>query len=121
MPPTEVRSVTPVESATFNLQWAPIIAGGVAAAAVALILHSFAVAMGLAVSSTSPTWRDSSVALVLLTGLYLLLAAIAAYGVGGYIAARTRSASVVRTPEDTEFQDGLHGLLAWAVATLVTA
>lgn len=120
MPPTDTRSPPLAEGATLNFQWGPIVAGAVAAAAVALILHSFAIAIGLGVSSTAPTWRDTSVALVLVTGLYLLLAAIASYGVGGYIAARGRSAVASRTPEEADFQDGMHGLLAWALATLLS-
>jgi hypothetical protein len=40
------------------------------------VLHSFAVAIGLAVSSTAPTWRDASFALVALSGLYLVLSAL---------------------------------------------
>src|SRR5215472_14914766 len=67
-------------------EWGPIIAGAIAAAALALVLHAFALAMGLSVSSTAPTWRDASFALAFLSGLYLILAALAAYGLGGYLA-----------------------------------
>jgi hypothetical protein len=100
-------------------EWGPIIAGAIAAAALALVLHAFALAMGLAVSSTAPTWRDASFALVLLSGLYILLAAIAAYGLGGYLAGLMRARPAA--PEDTDVRDGMHGLLAWALATLLTA
>src|SRR5712671_719003 len=75
----------------------------------------------LSVSSTAPTWRDASVALVLLTGLYLVLAAIASYGFGGYLAGRLRPAITDGTSEETEFRDGAHGLLVWAIATVLTA
>src|SRR5262245_30334345 len=100
-------------------EWGPIIAGAIAAAALALVLHAFALAVGLSVSSTASTWRDASFALVLLSGLYILLAAIAAYGFGGYLAGlmRVRPAA----PEDTDVRDGMHGLLVWALATLLTA
>jgi hypothetical protein len=40
------------------------------------------------VSSTAPTWRDKSFALVVLSGLYVLLVALAAFSVGAYVAAR---------------------------------
>ncbi len=80
-------------------------------AALGFVLDSFAVSIGLSVSSTAPTSRDTSFALVLLSGLYLLLAAIVAYGFGGYLAARLlRSAG--GTPAEIEFRDGVHGLLA---------
>jgi hypothetical protein len=103
-----------------NIQWSAIIAGAIGASALAFVLHSFAGAIGLSVSSTAPTWRDTSWALVLLSGLYLVLMALASYGFGAYLAARLR-APVAAGPEDTEFRDGMHGLIVWALATLVTA
>src|SRR5262245_63962526 len=75
----------------FVLSLHPIIAGAIAAAALALVLHSFALAIGLAVSSTAPTWRDASFALVALSGLYVMLAALASYGLGGYLAGLMRA------------------------------
>jgi hypothetical protein len=71
-----------------GLTWGPAIAGAIAAAALAFVLDSFGLALGLALSSASPTWRDTSFALVLLSGLYLVLASLASYGFGGYIAGR---------------------------------
>jgi hypothetical protein len=83
------------------------------------VLHAFALAIGLSVSSAAPTWRDASFALVLLSGLYVILAAVASYGLGGYLAGLTRTRASSR--EDADLRDGLHGLLAWALATLLTA
>jgi predicted transcriptional regulator len=100
-------------------EWGPIVAGAIAAAALALVLHAFAVAIGLSVGSTAPTWRDASFALVVLSGLYVVLAAFASYGFGGYLA----GLMCTRLPsrEDADLRDGLHGLLVWALATLLTA
>jgi hypothetical protein len=36
------------------VQWSPVIAGALAAAALASVFHAFALVVGLAVSSTSP-------------------------------------------------------------------
>jgi hypothetical protein len=102
------------------VQWGPAIAGALAAAALAFVLHTFAAAVGLAVSSTAPTWRDSSMALQLLSGLYLVLVAVIAFGVGGYVAGRMR-APVVASTDAIEFRDGTHGLLVWAIAMVITA
>lgn len=103
------------------VQWGPAFAGAIAAAALALVLHGFAAAIGLAVSSSSPTWRDSSFALWLLSGLYLILVAVASYGLGGYIAGRMRARWSARVSDETEIRDGIHGLLVWGLATLATA
>ena len=103
------------------VQWGPIVAGAFAAAALGLVLDAFAAAVGLAVTSTSPTWRDSSAALWLLSGIYLILVALAAYGLGGYIVGRMRDRLAEGAATDREVRDGIHGLLVWALATLLTA
>jgi hypothetical protein len=102
------------------IEWGPAVAGAIAAAALAFVLHSFAAAIGLAVSSTAPTWRDSSALLQLLSGLYLVLVAIAAFGIGGYIAGRLRT-PISGSTDEVEFRDGTHGLLVWGIALLLTA
>ena len=79
----EQHAVPLAETAVSYVDWGAIVAGAVAAAALAFVLHSFGVAVGLALSSTAQTWRDASFALVALSGLYLVLVAIAAYGAGG--------------------------------------
>jgi hypothetical protein len=109
------------ETVFSTVQWGTIVAGAIAAAALAFVLHGFAAAIGLAVSSSAPTWRDASMALVALSGFYLLLAALASYGLGGYVAGRMRSRQLTSaTAEEVEFRDGGHGLLTWALATLLT-
>jgi hypothetical protein len=116
--PMSDRPVSLVERILYP-EWGPIVAGGIAAAALALVLHAFALAIGLSVSSAAPTWRDASFALVLLSGLYVVLAALASYGLGGYLAGLMRARASSR--EDADLRDGLHGLLVWALATLLTA
>jgi ABC-type branched-subunit amino acid transport system permease subunit len=56
---------------------------------------------------------------VLLSGLYVVLAAPASYRLGGYLAGLMRTRPSSR--EDADLGDGLHGLLVWALATLLTA
>lgn len=106
-----------------TIQWSSVLAGAFAAGAMSFILVSFGVAIGLGVSSASPTWRDASVALALLSGLYLIIQAIISFGFGGYIAGRTaRPAPALATIEDDgERRDGLHGLMSWALAVLIGA
>jgi hypothetical protein len=101
------------------IQWTPAAAGALAAAALAFVLHTFAGAIGLAVSSTAPTWRDASLGLQLASGLYLVLVAIAAFGIGGYIAGRMR-APIAGSDDEIEFRDGTQGLLVWGIAMVLT-
>ena len=100
------------------IHWGPVIAGAVTAAAVAFVLMTFASVVGLAVASPSPTWRDTSVGLALLSGVWILLVAIGSFALGGYIAGRVRS-SWATTPDEIEFRDGTHGLLVWALAVVL--
>ncbi|RXH14360.1 hypothetical protein [Bradyrhizobium guangzhouense] len=106
-----------------SIQWSSVISGALASGAMSFILVSFGVAIGLGVSSASPTWRDASAALALLSGLYLIVQAIVSFGFGGYIAGRTaRPAPALATIEDDgERSDGLHGLTSWALAVLIGA
>jgi hypothetical protein len=109
------------ESGMRTISWSAVVGGALAAAALSFILHSFAAAIGLATTSSAPTWRDASMALVLLSGLYLILTALASYGFGAYLAARIRpSLSAPAGGADTEYRDGLHGILTWALATVLT-
>ena len=102
------------------VQWSAIAAGAVGAAGVSFTLHAFAAGVGLSVLSTAPTWRDSSASLWLLSGVYLVFVALCAFGFGGYIAGRLREPLRTDTAE-TEFRDGIHGLLTWASAIVLTA
>jgi hypothetical protein len=119
-----MTSIEPVAIAVSDepanyVQWGPAVAGALAAAALAFVLHAFAAAIGIAVTSTAPTWRDSSVALQLLAGIYLVLVAIAAFGVGGYLAGRMR-APMAGSEDEIELRDGILGVLVWAIAMVLT-
>lgn len=117
-----IETVTPVDSGQNRfLQWTPVFAGAIGAAAFSFILLTFAITIGLGVSSTSPTWRDASAALAILSGIYLILQAIVGFGIGGYIAGRARTRSVDASTDEVETRDGLHGLAAWALAVLLGA
>ena len=102
-----------------DIRWGAVIAGAVAAAALASVLEGFALGVGFAVSSTAPTWRDTSIALVFASGIYLVLVALASYAFGGYVAARAYRPVTAGTVEAGEFRDGLHGLIVWGLATLL--
>src|SRR5262249_13619941 len=111
----------PLAAQYSDIRWGAVSAGAIAAAALALVLHAFALGVGFSVSSTAPTWRDASIALVLASGFYLVLVALASYSFGGYIAARARGAVAADAADASEFHDGLHGLIVWGIATLLTA
>jgi hypothetical protein len=113
--------VTRADVAPRYVESSPIVLGAFAATALSSVLLTFAVTIGLGVTSTAPTWRDASAALAILSGLYLLLQAVISFGLGGYVAGRIRSSIPAGASEATEQTDGLHGLGAWALAVVMGA
>lgn len=101
--------------------WGAVLAGAAAAGALSLILAFLG--FGLGMSAISPWAGDGASATTLGVGsiVWITLTQIAAASVGGYLAGRlrTRWADVQR--DEVYFRDTAHGLLAWAVATLVVA
>jgi len=102
------------------LGWTPAIAGALIATALSAVLIAFGTAIGLGVVSAAPTWRDASVALWLLSGIYLILVSLVSFGLGGYVAGRIRTTMPAADAGDIEYRDGLHGLAAWAIAVVMT-
>ncbi|OBV37792.1 hypothetical protein [Janthinobacterium psychrotolerans] len=100
-----------------GVSWGAVFAGAAAAAALSFILLILGVGLGL--SSASP-WSFNGTALGVSAIAWLAFMQLAASGIGGYMAGRLRVKwSSVHTDE-VHFRDTAHGLLAWAVATLVT-
>lgn len=103
------------------LEWGPIIAGAVLAAALSFVLLTFGAAIGL--SATSP-WPNSGPSAKFTAGLavfWTLVQQIGAFMAGGYIAGRMRSRWADAAQDEVEFRDGVHGGLVWAVGILVGA
>jgi hypothetical protein len=113
-----LEPVVPATTRASFINWGSIFAGAVVAATSVFIATAFATAIGLAVSSASPTWRDTSVGLVVLSGAWIVLTAIGSFALGGYIAGRTRT-TWQSTADDVHFRDGLHGLVVWGAGSIL--
>jgi hypothetical protein len=117
---------TPVESGRvtgpaglWHFQWSPIVVGALTATAVSSIMITFGASLGLGVSSSAPTWRDASVALWVLSGLFLILQSLISFGCGGYLTGRTSAAVSGLDHDAVERADGLHGIASWALAVVL--
>src|ERR1700753_506308 len=100
------RSAT-LDTRPVYFQWGSVISGAIVAASCFFVAMAFATAIGLAVSSASPTWRDTSLGLVVLSGAWIVLTAIGSFALCGYIARRTRL-TWGGTSGDVHFLDGLY-------------
>ena len=114
-PVEERREESPLVS------WGAIVAGAIAAAALTLVLLAFGAGMGF--SAVSP-WSNSGVSASTFqigTGIYLIVVAMLASTVGGFIAGRLRTKWVGVHEHEVFFRDTAHGFLAWGLATVLSA
>jgi hypothetical protein len=103
------------------ISWRAVAAGAVTAAALTLALLAFGSAMGF--SAVSP-WSNAGVSAQtfhIATGLYLIVVALLASTVGGYMAGRLRTKWTGLHSDEVKFRDTAHGFLAWAFATVLGA
>ena len=98
----------------------PVFAGALVASAVSLVLIAFGTAIGLGIVSSSPTWRDTSPALTMIAGLYLLLAALVSFGVGGCGGAAPGTLGPFCAQRCGRVPGCTHGIVAWALAVVIT-
>lgn len=116
---TETSLIDP--SPESAVSWGAILAGAVAAAALSLVLLILGVGLGL--SSVSP-WSFEGVSKETFgwgSIAWLTFTALAASGLGGYLAGRLRTKWTRIHGDETYFRDTAHGFVSWAVATLLTA
>lgn len=118
--PLEHAAVTEAAHAS-AVSWPAIAAGGVASAALTLVLLAFGTGMGFAVVSPWPSSGVSATTFGIGAGLYLIVVAMMASSIGGYIAGRLRTNWVGVHGDEVYFRDTAHGLLAWAFATVLGA
>src|SRR4051794_13838464 len=102
--PDDLTAASPDVPARY-VSWTAVVLGALMATALSSILVTFGATIGLGVTSTAPTWRDSSAALWLLSGLYLILQAAISFGVGGYTAGRVSAGVISSNPAETEHHD----------------
>lgn len=106
------------DSSTSGVSWGAVFAGAAAAAALSLILLILGVGLGL--SAISP-WSYDLDAIGVSTIVWLAFIELVSSGLGGYLAGRLRVKWTSVENDEIYFRDTAHGLLAWAVASLVTA
>jgi hypothetical protein len=101
--------------------WPAIFAGAFVAAAATLIL--LALGSGIGFASISP-WQNhgaSLTAFAMTTAIWLIVTQWISAALGGYIAGRLRGRWIGTHVHEVFFRDTAHGLVTWAVATLMVA
>ncbi len=115
----EVRAAAHLDSA--YVDWASIAGGALVAVAIFTTLTVFGAAVGLSLTSADPTHGISAKIAAVAVALWAAWVAASAFAAGGYITGRLRHRIASATAPEIEMRDGLHGLIAWALAALVSA
>ena len=109
---------TPSRVGSSYVEWGPIVAGAVAAAALSFVLLTAGAAIGLSLVSPYPSQSYGKFAATLATG-WALVVTIGCFLVGGYIAGRMRMTWGEGNPIEVEFRDGVHGFLVWSLSIFI--
>jgi len=109
------------EPSVSGVSWPAVAAGAFASLALTLLLLAFGTGLGLSVVSP---WSGSGVSATTFkigTGLYLIVIAMLASSIGGYIAGRLRTRWIGVHSDEVYFRDTAHGFIAWAFASVLGA
>ena len=112
---------TTLDDAHSATSWKAVLAGTVVAVALTLLVVTFGVGVGFSVVSP---WADQGVSPTTFTiaaGVFLIVVAMIPSTIGGYIAGRLRSRWQTVHEHERYFRDSAHGLVVWALATVVIA
>jgi len=103
------------------VSWAAVIAGGVAAIAITVLLVALGTGIGLSSVSPWTSSNPSATTFTLLAAVWLIIVQWLSSGLGGYLAGRLRTKWTALHTDEVFFRDTAHGFLAWALATMVVA
>jgi hypothetical protein len=102
------------------VEWSAVFAGALAASAISFVLLTAGAAIGLSLISPYGTESYGKTAATLAV-FWSVVVPILSFMVGGYIAGRMRASWPDATPHETQFRDGMHGMLVWALGIVAAA
>jgi hypothetical protein len=109
------------EPSIAGVSWPAVVAGAVVSCALTLVLLAFGLGIGLSVVSPWTGAGVSATTFKIGTGLYLVVIAMLASSIGGYLAGRLRTRWVGVHTDEVYFRDTAHGFIAWAFASVLGA
>jgi pyruvate/2-oxoglutarate dehydrogenase complex dihydrolipoamide acyltransferase (E2) component len=114
--PPQASAVTPADDVRTimlnQVSWGAVIAGATIALVVQIILNMVGIGVGLSTIDVAAGDSPSAGSLSIGAGLWWVISGIVAAGLGGYIAGRLSGKASQSTT-------AYHGLIAWAVSTLI--
>jgi hypothetical protein len=101
--------------------WRAILGGAFLIAATAFILLALGAGFGLTTVSPWQSVGEAAKKFAVVSAIWLIVAQWVSSGVGGYVAGRLRPRWSEPHVDESYFRDTAHGILAWAVAAVITA
>ena len=109
------------ENSHSYMDWPAILAGAFVAVAISTLLTTFGAAIGLSAVSPYSGKGFSATALGIAAALWVLWVGVSSLAAGGYLAGRMRRRSHDASEHESDIRDGAHGLVVWAIGTLLAA
>jgi len=103
-----------------HVEWGPVFAGALAAAALSSVLLAAGASLGLSLISAYPDHSHARSAGTI-AAAWSLIVTIGSFMLGGYIAGRMRSSWREAGPDEVAFRDGMHGFLVWSLGIVAGA
>jgi hypothetical protein len=104
-----------------HIDWAALFAGAVVATAIASLLTTFGSAVGLSMTSPYEGRGASTPVMLVAVGLWVLWVTVSSFMAGGYVAGRMRRRLFDSTEHEVDVRDAIHGIVVWAIASLLGA
>jgi hypothetical protein len=109
------------ESSRSAVSWPSVFAGAIVAIAATMILIALGSGLGFAAASPWPGAGPSIATFAIGAGIWLIVTQWISAALGGYVTGRLRTRWTGVHTDEVLFRDTAHGLLAWAVSTVIVA
>ena len=101
------------------VSWSAVWSGATVAVAVSIVLTLAGAGLGYALSFSAVATRGSLAGFDPTVGAGAIVVQVLASALGGYLAGRLRAVWHAVHDDEAHFRDMAHGLIAWALATLI--
>jgi hypothetical protein len=109
------------EATASAVAWSAVFAGAIVAAALSLVLLLMGSGLGLTMVSPWSSAGVSATTFAVSTAIWLIVVQWLSSALGGYLTGRLRTRWTGVHPDEAFFRDTAHGLLMWALATVLLA
>jgi hypothetical protein len=117
----EDETIDRAEASASAVSWSAVIAGAVVAAALSLVLLLMGSGLGLTMVSPWSNVGVGATTFAVSTAIWLIIAQWLSSALGGYLTGRLRTSWSGVHKDEAFFRDTAHGLLMWALSTILFA